>query len=85
MPGGDALIVMSVGVFFLIPGIILWLWVRAGEKKYYNSLAANHDVREYMEHVPEQPALGGLKIGGWIAIAVGLALVVMGGIFWLWG
>ena len=85
MPGGDALTLMSIGGVFLIPGIVLWLWAKADEKKYYTSLAASQDVREYMEHSPEQPAFVGLKIGGWVAMTVGAVLVVTGGVFWLWG
>jgi hypothetical protein len=40
--------------------------------------------REFLEHEPERPEPGALKIGGWIAIAIGLPMMAMGGAFWLW-
>ncbi len=72
------------GVFILL-GIITFFRGKREEKSYYNAIASRHDVREFLEHKPERPEPGALKIGGWIAMAIGLLMLVMGGAFLLWG
>lgn len=79
----DYFIMMGVGGVFLILGLGAIFWGKSEEKDYYDSLSTRTDVREYLEHSPQRPALGALKVGGWIAIAVGLLLIVMGGVFLL--
>ena len=81
----DFLIMMSMGGLFVILGLGAIIWGKSEEKGYYDSLATRTDVREYMEHWPSRPGLGALKIGGWITIAVGLLVLVMGGVFCLRG
>lgn len=85
VPGGDYLILMGMGGLFIFLGLVSVIWGKTEEKRYYDSLSTRTDVREYLEHEPEHPQPGALKIGGWIAIAVGLLMVAMGGAFWLWG
>ncbi len=85
MPHYDWLILMGMGGLFILLGVAANIWGKSEEKSYYDSLAARTDVREYLEHMPERPEPGALKIGGWIAIAIGLLMLVMGGAFWLWG
>ena len=77
-------ILMSLGGVFIILGLTALFWGRREEKVYYDSIATRRDVREYMEHQPSRPEPGALKIGGWIAIAIGLLMLAMGGAFWLW-
>ena len=81
----DYFIMMGVGGLFLILGLGAIFWGKSEEKGYYDSLSTRTDVREYLEHSPERPALGALKVGGWITICVGLLLIIMGGVFLLWG
>jgi hypothetical protein len=76
---------MGMGGFFVILGIILILLGKSEKKAYYDSLVSRPDAREFLERWPERPRVGSLRIGGWVALAVGLVLVVMGGAFWLWG
>jgi hypothetical protein len=85
MPYNDYFIMMGLGGFFIILGIIMVFRGRGEEKGYYDSLTDRPDAREFLEHWPQRPRLGGVKIGGWIALAIGLVLVVVGGIFWLRG
>ena len=85
MPGGDCLILMGIGGLFILLGLGSVIWGRSEERRYYDSLSKRTDVREYLEHEPQRPEPGALKIGGWIAIAIGLVMVAMGGAFWLWG
>jgi len=74
--GWIVLIVMG-GVFILL-AIGSILWGRGEEKGYYNRLSSRTDVREYMEHEPHWPQFGALKIGGRIALAVGVFMIIMG-------
>ena len=85
MPQSDCFIMMGIGGFFVLLGMVLIFWGRGEEKGYYDSLAARPDAREFLEHWPERPRVGAMKIGGWIALAVGLVLAVVGGAFWFWG
>jgi hypothetical protein len=78
-------ILIGLGGLFIVLGIGLIFWGKREEKSYYNAMSTRADVREFLEHEPIRPEPGALKIGGWIFIAVGLVVVVMGGAFWLWG
>lgn len=85
MPQGDPFILIGVGGGFIILGIVGILWGRREEKGYYNSLSSHRDVREYLERWPPRPGIGALKVGGRIAIAVGIVLIALGAIFLLRG
>ena len=81
---GDCFILMGMGGLFILLGLVAIIWGKREEKSYYNSISTRTDVREYLEHWPQHPEPGALKIGGWIAIAIGLLMLAMGGAFWLW-
>ena len=85
MPKREGFILVGVGGLFILIGLVVLLRGRRVEKRYYNSLSARADVREYLEHSPEHPEFSALKIGGWITIAVGIAMLTLGGAFLLWG
>lgn len=85
MPQTDLLILVVMGGLFVILGLVAIFWDKSEQKSYYSAIATRADVREYMERSPQRPELGALKIGGVIAIIVGLGLLIMGGAFWLWG
>ena len=78
-------ILMGMGGLFTLLGLVAVIWGGREEGDYYESLSNRTDMREFLEHTPEQPQPGALRIGGWIAIGVGLLMVAMGGGFWLWG
>lgn len=85
MPRGDWLMILAAGGIFLLLGIGAYIWGRSEEKAYYDSMPARrYDVREYLERSPFRPEPGALKIGGWIAIAIGLSMLLSGGALWLW-
>ena len=85
MPYQDCFTLMGIGSVFFLLGLGLILWGKREERGYYSSIAARPDVREFLEHSPENPGPEGSKVGGWIASAIGLLTLAMGIGFWLWG
>lgn len=83
MPQDDWLMILAAGGIFLLLGICFYIWGRSEEKSYYDSMPARRfDVREFLERSPFRPEPGALKIGGWIAIAIGLLILLAA--LWLW-
>lgn len=80
MPLQDWFILMGVGGLFILLGIATFIWGRGEEKSYYDSVSTRSDLREFLEHEPICPQPVALKIGGWIAIAIGLIILAMGGV-----
>ncbi len=85
MPQENYFILMGMGGLFILLGLATFLWGKREEKSYYNAIATRPDAREFLEHRPERPEPGALKMGGWIAIAIGLLMIAIGGAFLLWG
>ena len=85
MPQTDLWILIGLGGLFVLLGVGAFFWGRGEEKSYYKAISTRTDIREYMEHTPERPEPGGLKVGGLIAIFVGLVMLIMGGAFWFSG
>ena len=83
MPYHGWLIPIVVGAVFIVLGLGAIIWGKREEKSYYDSLSTRADLREFFSHWPKRPEPGALKIGGWIAIAVGLVMIIIGGIFGL--
>jgi hypothetical protein len=82
MPQGDWYILLIVGGVFVILGILGIIWGMREEKKIFDALSQKPDLREFtLKHI-ESPQPGALKIGGWIAVGVGVILVVVGLVFW---
>jgi hypothetical protein len=78
-------ILVIVGAIFLALGLIAIFWGIHEEKRIFEELAAKPDLREFsLKHV-ESPQPGALKIGGWISIAVGAIVIIVGIIMWRWG
>jgi len=85
MPMEEHFILMAMGGFFILLGLIGIIWGKREGEGYYDSLSVHHDVREYLERSPERPQPGALKIGGRIAIILGLLMLAGGGALWFWG
>ena len=83
MPQGDWFIMMGVGGGFIILGLFGIFWGRHEEKSYFEALTNRPDLREFMSHWPERPQPGALRTGGWIAVILGVLMLVVGIIFWL--
>lgn len=82
MPNGDSLVFLIMGGVFVVVGIGAYFWGRYEENRYYNSLYTRVDVKEFLSRFPKHPEPIALKIGGRIAIVVGLGLLALGGVFW---
>jgi len=79
----DWSILMVMGGVFALLGLLAVFWGRREEKEYFDSLTGRTDAREYLEHWPERPQPGALRVGGFIAIALGLVLLALGVAFLL--
>ena len=84
MPQSDYFILMGLGGLFIVLGLAAMIWGKREEKGYFESIATRtEDLREFMEHWPHRPQPGAIKVGGWIAIAVGVIVLVAGIVLWL--
>jgi hypothetical protein len=85
MSEGDWYILIIVGGVFVFLGIIGIIWGIHEEKRLFEALSRQHDLREFsLKHI-DSPQPGALKIGGWIAIGLGLLVAIAGIIFWRTG
>ena len=78
MSSGETIILMGVGGGFLLLGIIAILWGRYEEKRLFDALAEKRDLREFSLNHVDSPQPGALRIGGWIAVALGVLLLLVG-------
>jgi hypothetical protein len=84
MPLASYQVILLMGGFFLLLGIIFVLWNKREKGKYYNSiLLTQKDIKESLTHEPERPWLHAWQIGGRISLIVGIVLLIIGGILWL--
>ena len=84
MPLASYQVILLMGGFFLLLGIIFVLWNKREKKRYYNSiLLTRRDIKESLTHEPERPWLHAWQIGGRISLIVGIVLLIIGGILWL--
>ena len=75
----DFFTLMGVGGLFILLGLGSVIWGVIEEKRYYAALSEKPgDIREFLDHLPPRPQPAALRIGGWIAIAVGLVLLSVG-------
>ena len=76
-------IILGMGGFFVLLGIVFILWNRREKNKYYNSiLLTRRDIQETITREHERFWLHAWRIGGWISIIVGIVLLIIGGILW---
>jgi hypothetical protein len=72
------LVLAIAGGVFIVLGILGILWGRHEQKEIDEALTTHTDVREFISHWPERPQPGALKIGGGIALSLGIIMVVVG-------
>jgi len=77
-------VILGLGGFFVLLGIIFILWNRREKNKYYNSiLLTRRDIKETITREHERFWLHAWQIGGRISLIVGIVLLIIGGILWL--
>jgi hypothetical protein len=81
----DIMIMIIIGGVFVLLGIVGFLWGKMEEGTYLRSVSERIDVREFLEHLPGRPEPNALRIGGKIAIAVGVVVLLVSLGFYLWG
>ncbi len=81
----DSFILMGVGGLFIVLGLATVIWGKREENSYFNAMAARRDdLREFVDHWPPRPQAGALKVGGWIAVVLGVIVLLVGVGTWLW-
>jgi len=76
-------VILGMGGFFVLLGIIFILGNKRGKKRYYNSiLLTRRDIKETITHEHERFWLQAWQIGGRISLIVGIVLLIIGGILW---
>jgi len=81
MSGASYQVILGMGGFFVLLGIIFILGNRREKRKYYNSiLLTRRDIKETITHEHERFWLQAWQIGGWISLIVGIVLLIIGGI-----
>jgi len=77
------LLLVIMGGAFVVFGIAFYFWGKYEENRYYDNIVHRFDVREFIEHLPLRPEPGALRIGGIIAMVLGVLMLVGGGILFL--
>jgi hypothetical protein len=81
MSGANYQVILGLGGFFVLLGVIFILGNRREKKKYYNSiLLTQRDIKETITHEHERFWLQAWQIGGRISLVVGIVLLIIGGI-----
>ena len=83
MPNSDSYIMIGIGGLFLILALSFLLWARTEERGMNHGLSGRRDLREFITRWPIRFETGALRVGGWIFTAIGLILIILGGIFLL--
>ena len=85
MPQSDLIILMIIGGVFTLLGLGALFWGKSEEKRYFETISSRQDTREFLEGWPRRPQFGSLQTGGWIAIVIGIIMLIVGGAFIIWG
>ncbi len=76
-------VLLGLGGFFVLLGIVFILLNRREKNRYYNSiLLTRRDIQEIITHEHERFWLHAWRIGGWISLIVGIVLLIIGVILW---
>jgi len=80
---GSYQVILGLGGFFVLLGIIFMLGNRREKRRYYNHiLLTRRDIKETITREHERFWLLAWKTGGWVSIIVGIVLLIIGVILW---
>jgi hypothetical protein len=83
MSGAGYQIILGMGGFFVLLGVIFILGNRREKRKYYNSILLTHrDIKETITQEHERFWLQAWQIGGRISLTIGIVLLIIGGVLW---
>jgi uncharacterized membrane protein len=77
------LVPVIIGAVIFALGIGFVVWGSREEAGYYDNLISRTDLREFFSRWPPRAEPGALRVGGWIAIVVGLITAGIGVILYL--
>jgi hypothetical protein len=81
MPIRDALVLIGVGCFFILLGIISLLWASREERGMKNVLSRRTDLRDFIDGWPIRVGPGSSRIIGFVSIVIGATALLLGAIF----
>ena len=85
MSQGDVSSVLLIAGVLILVGLAAMVWDKVEKGNYLNSISHHADTREFLDGWPPRPQFGALKAGGWIAITIGVLLLLGGIAFRIWG
>ena len=72
MTQSDASSLLVMGGIFFFLGIAAVVWDRLEKKGYFKAISTHEDIREFLSGWPPRAEIGAIRVGGWIAIVLGL-------------
>ena len=85
MPQNELITLMIIGGVFILLGLGALFWGKSEEKHYFENISSRQDAREFLEGWPRRPQFGSLQAGGWIALTIGIIMLIVGGAITIWG
>ena len=76
---------MVVGGIFILFGLVGILWGKREQESYDYRMSSRPDLRELIDRWPPRPEPGALKVGGGIAVTIGVIMLLLGVVFLLRG
>jgi hypothetical protein len=76
-------VILGMGGFFALLGVVFILWNKREKNRYYNHiLLTRRDIKETITREHERFWLHAWQIGGRASLIVGVVLLIIGGILW---
>jgi len=80
----DSYIVMGIGGLFVLLGVIIMLWAKHKQKDYGDVLSRREELRSFLGYWPDLILPSELRVGGWVSVVVGVALIILGIVLLVW-
>lgn len=81
----DWVLPMVAGGIFILFGLVGIIWSKREQESYDYRISSRPDLRELVDHWPPRPEPGALKVGGGIAVTIGIVMFLLGVAFLLRG